>query len=123
MKALLKGHNLVSAEELDVFVLFFPDIPLWVQASGRDVTIGENPSGSTATFWQYKNRFAVELDIPFDVVARLYCEYKDYRIKDIIYARHIIWEEDKVRRAVTLMNQKFFGSLVKKAMKSQKTAT
>lgn len=93
MKARLLKANLGGPDDL-FYCLHFPDIDLFSE-SGRDGQVYRS-TDNRAEFWSDKLSVA-EVEVPFDIVARLYCSMMNFRIDEFRRADHELWNQHGVK--------------------------
>lgn len=89
MKARLLKANLAGPDD-PFFCLHFPDIDLFSE-SGRDGQVYRS-TDNRSDFWSDKPSVA-EVEVPFDIVARLYCSMMNFRIDEFRRADHELWNK------------------------------
>lgn len=97
MEALLLQADPAGVGVFD-YCLFFPDIEI-MSTSGRDGQVfGTNDHA--AKFWLKQTRVD-KVNVPFHVVARLYCYYMDYRLAEFKRSDHELWADSQVKAAIS----------------------
>jgi|SRR3989344_8196364 len=96
MKAVLYVEE-AGIEDSYYFCLYFPEVALCC-TSGRDGQVF-NSTDKAAEYW-LKKLVVAEFEVPFDIVARMYCYSRNFRLDDFRFADHHIWNNEEVKRAI-----------------------
>ena len=94
MKAILFGVRFGKSENLDPACVYIPEAELISVADSRSVVYLANENRSDLKFFlEHPGLKICELDVPFDIAARIYCLAKDCKPSELAAADTTLWNE------------------------------